>query len=226
MTPLISIVTPSIRPRGLESIHQTLKEQTYTNWEWLPRLSVPREHPDLCYQVNQALDEAKGEIIVFVQDFILLRPTSLERIVDLYREHGSMVAFTFPTGKVTHFDSVHPDEIKWDWRKYATRNVLPYSQWEIDFGYVSREALDLAGGGFDEGFDTAGGFSGENVELAWRLEDAGVTFKCDPTNSVLVLDHEELNGHEWRNGETAGRNEEYMREQIKDMELARIQRLS
>lgn len=224
---MISIITPSIRPYGLVPIFETLKEQSYKDWEWLPRLSVPRGTPDLAYQMNQALYEAKGEIIVFVQDWIELHPTSLERIVDLYKTHGETFAFTFPTGKVTSFDQ-HKSQTKWDWRRLNDGALMQYHMWEIDFGSVSKKLLDLVhakhGYYFDEGFDKAGGFSGENVEFAWRLREIGANFKCDKANSVLVLDHERIAGHEWRE-EGNDKNAAYMRECIERQRLDNIKNI-
>ena len=75
----ISVITPSIRPKGLETAFLTLSAQTMPRdeWEWLPRLSIPGERPDLCKQVNAALQGnaspqvspwTKGELAIVPHD--------------------------------------------------------------------------------------------------------------------------------------------------------------
>lgn len=192
-TPRVSCITPSIRPEGLKYVFNSLCKQTFRDWEWLPRLSVPRNKPDLCYQMNQAIKESKGEIILFWQDYISLEKDALERIVMMY-ETNPKAGWTFPVGK-----QIKDEPIRWDWRKVKEvgEEITP-DAFEIDLGCVSRETI-IGAGMFDERFDAANGFSYENPDLAWRMRyQFGTRFYCDPTVCGVAVDHDALEQHPWR----------------------------
>jgi len=152
----ISIITPSIRPLGLAATFRTLSLQTMSRdeWEWLPRLSIPGEKPDLCKQVNAALKEAQGELIVFLQDHIEIEPDALEKCWEKYQANPD-TCYTMPVGKR------HGDTVDWDWRMYwKHRENVPSDRWEIDFGMCPSKAIQDVG--FCELYDS--GFGWENVD--------------------------------------------------------------
>lgn len=186
----ISVITPSIRPDGLKTTFNTLKQQTLpqSEWEWLPRLSIPGEKPDLCYQMNQALKEAKGELIVFLQDHIEIEPNALERCWQVYQEHPD-TCYTMPVGKRRN------DGIEWDWRLYwKHRDTVPSDRWEIDFGMCPTKAIRDVG--FDERYDS--GFGWENVDTAYLLEKQGWKFSADPENKAVAFDHDANEPHPFK----------------------------
>lgn len=187
----LSIITPSIRPKMLDIVFQSLKAQTYTDWEWLPRLSVPREKPDLCKQMNAALNEARGDIILFWQDAIKAKPDALANIVAMHDAAPKNAAFTYPVGKTLDWKNV-----EWDWRNYwEMGKEMDAHRWEIDFGSVSRETIgDVR---FDESFDD--GFGWENVLFADTLElRRGVKFYTSHATKVIALDHDKLEPHPYK----------------------------
>jgi hypothetical protein len=188
--PRITVITPSIRPEGVEVVKHTLEGQTLRDFEWIPKLSVPGPVPDLCRSCNDALRDARGELIVFVQDYIKLAPDALQRAWMNYKKHPN-TAFTSPVGKT--FDWI---SVVWEWRKHTPIDtVLEYYQWEIDFGYIAKSAI-LEVGGFDEDYDS--GFGWENVDLAYRLSKMGVEFRCDPDNLAVALDHDRFIPHPYK----------------------------
>lgn len=191
----ISVITPSIRPSGLAVVFEALKAQKFTDFEWLPRLSLPGHEPDLCYQMNAALREAKGELIVFLQDWIRISPDGLGMMWNKFMEDPKS-CWTAPVGKVVSMTEMNDKGVKWDWRPHwKHRENIPFDHWEIDWGSMPREALADArlksGQFFDEQYDS--GFGWENVDLAYRLERRGWKFKVDPDNKAIAFDHD---GHE------------------------------
>lgn len=200
----ISCITPSIRPDGLAVTFKTLQAQTFNDFEWLPRLSIPGEKPDLCYQMNQALKEANGELIVFLQDWIEIAPDGLEKAWEAYG--GLHRAWTFPVGKVRDLSDALPSDkdVRWDWRADWEREhpdgLIDYQSWEIDYGSVPRELLErvyLARGYyFNERYDE--GFGWENVELALELKKAGAAFMVDGDNKAIAWDHDAFIRHPYK----------------------------
>lgn len=180
----ITVITPSIRPDGLKMTFETLQKQTFQDFEWLPRLSIPKEMSDLSYQTNKALEEAKGGIIVFLQDYIEIPEDALQKIVDLYQL--SHDAFTFPMVKGGTED----------WRKVSTNNqIVDSSCWEIDFGCARKVDIDEAGG-FCELYDQ--GFGWENVDLACRMRKNGVIFRVNTDIVGTGVDHDAIMEHPYR----------------------------
>lgn len=188
----ISVITPSIRPEGLEVVRRTLNGQSFRNFEWIPKLSVVKEIPDLCRSCNDALRVSKGKIIVFLQDYIsLLSSDALRKIYDLHQKYGK-TAFTYPVGKTIDWKTVD-----WEWRKHMSIDtVLEYHHWEIDFGSIERSAI-FEVGGFDEDYDS--GFGWENVDLAYRLNKLGLNFRCDSDILSVAFDHDRLTKHPFKN---------------------------
>jgi len=191
--PKISVITPSIRPKGLEVTRQTLENQTFTDFEWIKRLSVPGEKSDLCYQMNQAFEEAKGELIVFLQDYIKIGPDGLQKAWDFYQTFPD-AAVTMPVGKILN----EGDEVKWDWRSYWEKEhsslTIDYHRWEIDWGMIPRGLLHEET--FFERYDE--GFGWENVDLAYRLHFKGVKFMLSPFNPGVAIDHDKLEIHPYK----------------------------
>lgn len=102
--PKLSIVTPSIRPEGLDVVWDCLQRQTYGNWEWL--IAVPEKHHTRLamwarikphvkvfiepvergdfYQLNKAWNQlfrhADGDAVVSITDWTWFDDHALERL--------------------------------------------------------------------------------------------------------------------------------------------------
>ncbi len=186
----ISVITPSIRPDGLKVTFETLQQQTFTDFEWLPRLSILGVKPDLCYQMNKALDEAQGSLVVFLQDWIMIEPTGLEMMWQSYLE-SPLTCWTAPVGKQNELGG----PVRWDWRPFwKHREGIPYDHWEIDWGCAPRDVLVKEK--FCEQYDD--GFGWENVDLALRLKFLGLDFKVDPDNKAVAIDHDAHAPHPYK----------------------------
>jgi glycosyltransferase involved in cell wall biosynthesis len=191
----MTVITPSIRPKGLEVVFKTLQDQSFKEFEWLPRLSVPGPKSDLCYQMNRALEEAHGDLVVFLQDWIRIKPDGLERMWEKYKEDPN-ACWTAPVGKVKSMDEMNDVGPQWDWRVYwKHREDVDFQRWEIDWGSAPRQALLLAGKFFPR-YDE--GFGWENVDLAYRMQKIGMRFKVDPDNKAIAFDHDAAAPHPYK----------------------------
>ena len=140
----ITVITPTIRPRGLEVVRQSLIAQTFKDFEWLVDVNWTGQH-DLNKSYNRLIKMAKGELLVSLQDYIKIEPEALQQLWEAYKE-DEKTFFTCPVGKVNNLD--YEGEPKWDWRM-SENAQMDWRMWEIDFGACPREAL-FAIGGFDE----------------------------------------------------------------------------
>lgn len=196
----ISVVTPTIRPQGLQITQNGLQAQTFNDFEWLVEVGIPGRGHDLNAAYNRMLKRAKGELVVSLQDFIKIPPDYLQKFWDAYQEHPRTF-FTAPVGKVDNLDFNPP--AKWDWRAWSEKAVPPDTKylpgkwdcWEIDSGSAPLAALKEIGG-FDEELDKA--WSSDNVNVACRADIAGYEFKNLFHNPALAYDHDAFMPHPFR----------------------------
>lgn len=191
----ISVITPSIRPNGLDIVRTGLLKQTFTDFEWIVEIGLDKHDLNAAY--NRALKRARGELIVSLQDYILIKPDYLQKFWDAYQANPKAF-ITAPVGKVDNLN--YSGEAKWDWRAYRndeTKNMreCDWNCWEIDSGCAPLSALKEIGG-FDEALD--GIWSGDNVNVGCRAQLAGYEFKCLFDNPSLVYDHDVFLPHPFR----------------------------
>lgn len=186
----VSVITPSIRPEGLNVVRKSLAAQTSQDFEWLPMLSLPKDKSTLCRDMNDAVRMATGDIIVFIQDWISFDETTVAKAADVVAS-APKGAFTFPVGK-----RWENEPIKYDWRWYPRdqSKVYPH-EWEIDFGACHKQDI-VDAGLFDEDFDR--GFGWENVDLAERMAENGVGFFVSKAVSGVAFDHDRASTHPWK----------------------------
>jgi hypothetical protein len=182
----VSVISVSIRPKGLDIIQKCLAEQTFPfeDFEWLTELSVPPKcNYDLNKAYNRALRRAKGELVVSLQDYIKVTPQYLEKFWKAYQENPKTF-FTAPVGKTDKEDFT--GNIRWDWRAY--KDAKPdWKCWEIDSGAAPRQALfDI--GGFDEELD--GKWSCDNINVGFRADKSGYRFMNLFDNPAVAYDHD------------------------------------
>lgn len=191
----ISVLTPSIRPLGLEIVRIGLLKQTFTDFEWIVEIGLGTHDLNAAY--NRMLRRAKGELVVSLQDYSLIRPDYLEKWWEAYLQNTDTF-MTAPVGKVD--DLNYASQPRWDWRAYRndeTKNIRPCEPetWEIDNAAAPLQALKEIGG-FDEALD--GIWSSDNVNVACRAQLAGYKFACLFNNPVLAYDHDKFMEHPFR----------------------------
>jgi hypothetical protein len=182
----ISVITPTLRPKGLEPTRNALLKQTFKDFEWLVDVNWTGE-VDLNQSLNRLVQRAKGELLVFVQDYVELPEHGLESFWKTYQEKPAF--YTVPVSK---YDE---DGEEWDWRANRAGKI-DWREWEIDCGACPRQALiDI--GGFDEELDRYWGYDNPNVAL--RAEMKGYEFYNLPYIKCRAYDHNKHEAHPFRN---------------------------
>lgn len=173
-----------------------LEEQTLQDFEWLVEVGLTNRGHDLNQAFNKMIRRAKGELIVFYEDYTKIRPDGLERFWKAYQENPGTL-FTAPLGKVDAWD----EQPRWDWRAWTKEPVVgDYTdcRWqtcELDWGAIPKAILyDI--GGFDEELDKH--WSCDNVNVGKRADLAGYKFKCVFTNPAVAIDHDKIMEHPFR----------------------------
>lgn len=185
---MISVCTPTIRPKGLAVIQKFLKEQTFTDFEWLTEIGLMSQGHTLNQSYNRMIRRAKGEIFVSVQDYTKIPPDFLEKIAKKYEESDKRTFFTIPLGKTLDWEKVD-----WDWRKHRTE--CTWNDWEIDAGFCPMEALWKIGG-FDEELDKRWSF--DNQSVGYRAEQFGYKFGVFHGTEAVAFDHDKREKHPFR----------------------------
>lgn len=201
---MITIVTPTIRPEGLLVTQGGLTYQTYRDFEWLVEVGIPDRGHDLNAAYNRMLKRAKGELVVFLQDYIRVQPDYLEKFWAAYQK-DKKTFYTAAVGKVKSLD--FNGIVKFDWRSMKP-GEMPWYQWEIDSAAAPLNALKEIGG-FDETLD--GHWSGDNVNVACRAELAGYKF-ANIDNPSVAYDHDSSSYHPFRESYNPKLNNERMNE--------------
>lgn len=186
--PKISVLTPSIRPAGLEILQKSLINQGFTEFEWIQDIGLGDKH-DLNQAWNRMIRRAQGELIIFYQDYISIEPDGLQHFWDAYQANPKTI-FTAPVGKSKKLDFTDPE---WDWRHYKFGEI-DYTRCEMDWGACPRQAL-LDIGGFDEELDNY--WSMDNISVCKRAEMLGWKF-MNIDNPAVAYDHDAFIEHPFR----------------------------
>lgn len=192
----ISVITPSIRPEGLKVVQESLARQYEQNFEWLVEVGLGQKH-DLNAAFNKMIRRAKGDLIVFLEDYTKVPEWGLSKFWMAYKDNPNTL-FTAPLGKVNNWSD---DNVKWDWRAHKqSEKQVDYTDcgWntcELDWGAIPKKILfDI--GGFDEELDKW--WSMDNVSVGKRADLLGYKFKCVFSNPAVAYDHDAHMPHPFR----------------------------
>ena len=186
----ISVLCPSIRPEGVEIVKQSFATQTFNlnEAELLIQMGDGKTH-DLNAAFNCLLKKAKGELIVFWEDYTKATTNGLIKFWEAYQKEKD-VFWTAPLGKTLDWKTIN-----WDWRATQGLTDIQSNQWECDWAAAPLKALKEIGG-FDEELDKAWSF--DNVSVAKRAEFKGYKFKNIFDNPAVALDHDKVSEHPFR----------------------------
>lgn len=167
--PKISVITPTIRPDGLKVMQSCLRRQSFKDFEWLVEVGQP-DKSDLNASLNRMIRRAKGELLVFYQDYITIPDDGLKKFYNAWKFK----------------DAFYTAAVNYDWRREKLGKIN-WLEWEIDWGACGLEAMKKIGG-FDETLDEFWGF--DNVNAGLRADMAGYEFICieNPATAMAHLE--------------------------------------
>lgn len=227
--PLVSIITPTIRTGWWNIMAHNIKEQTYKNIEWIivddhkedrsklaseyaakynlniryvrgKKRAVKRTY-GLCNANNTGLQEAKGELMVILQDFIIMPKRGIEMYVDVYRRNpNAIIAGT----DFMYKPKLKPDILSEDWFNGETevrgdliwKNIRNLgagmrpsdNPYEFEQNYCAIPThIAKALNGWWEFYDEGLGF--DNTSFAYRALKSGYKLLVDDTNICYGIDH-------------------------------------
>lgn len=200
----ITVITPTIRPEGLEIVNTALKRQTFRDFEWLVGSPQKPSIYDLKWvkddftegywtlnrTYNKLIKKAKGDLIVSWQDYTFADPDCLEKFWFHYKQEPK----TLVSAVGNKYDAVYPELGAKVWQDPRERDdqgsfygVYPQDiEWNL--ASIPKQALyDV--GGFDESLDFLG-FGMDAYQVNHRLDDlGGYDFKIDQTIKSYSLVH-------------------------------------
>lgn len=224
---MISVITPTIRPEGLEIVEKALLRQTIDDFEWLIVTPLPLSEVEKYSQIpttvvintppkskgevwtlnrdyNSAIKSANGDLIVSWQDYTFADPDALERFLFAYREEPTALV----SGVGNKYTAVYPELGEEVWTDPRTNYQKPSpSDIEWNFCSVPKQALyDI--GGFDESLDFEG-YGMDGFFVNWRLHFlGGYQFRLDPNIRSYSLTHGRV--EDWDKHNLIAKQEEYL----------------
>lgn len=229
----ITVYTPTLRNGFFNVMSSNLAAQTHKNFEWIivdAQEKSRKETADkyakmygldikyihqpktkrtysLANANNLAIENATGELFVFLQDFVLITPTALEELLNVSRKHpGDFIA---PVD-IYFSPKVKPNvDNSEDWfdgnldviGKFMRKNIRLQNKgirksevvtdFEQNFGAVPLSTLKALNG-YWEFYDEALGW--DDTEIIYRGQALGFNLWIDDTNQCICLDHWETLG--------------------------------
>ena len=202
----ISVLTPTIRKEGLKIVAECLDFQYFRDFEWLIGSTfdsglkqakwVKDDFQGGFWTFNRISSklckEAKGEIIVFWQDFIWSSPEALRKFYENVKATDGAVS-----GIGDQYDKINedgkPNHKVWDDPrrggkiKSGSFYECQPNDWEINFGAIEKSRLEKVNYFVDRADFI--GYGADNVMLSEKLEREGAKFFLDHTNESLTLRH-------------------------------------
>lgn len=159
---MISVICPTIREGAKEFLEKQLAKQTFKDFE---TIIIGRETEigegnvwTLNRDYNKALSKAKGELIVFLQDFIEIPANGLQRFWDLYQ--------LYPNDLITGCGHKYKDGriVETDDRCFGDRKLVPsdWTYYELNWASCPTKVAPK----FEESMDKY--YGGENQIFALK----------------------------------------------------------
>ncbi len=230
----ITVFTPTLRDGFFNVMSSNLSAQTHKNFEWIivdaqenSREEIAKKYAldyaldikyihqpktkrtySLANANNLAIENATGELFVFLQDFVLLPPTALEELLNVSRKH--------PGDFIAPVDSYFTPKMKpnldnkEDWfdgnldviGEFMRKNIRIQNKgirksdvitdFEQNFGAVPLSTLKALNG-YWEFYDEALGW--DDTEIIYRGKTLGYNLWVDDTNQCICLDHHAVLGN-------------------------------
>lgn len=206
----ISIITPTTRPEGLKIVQNSLKNQSFKDFEWIvvaPHditikgldidvlLSDPPKSENDVWTYNKAMNkavgQAKGDYLVFYQDNIWIPTDALEKLLFWIENLGKNYCITGVGDQYISIDKWGKPLMKvWSDPRKKSANKSAYEcypqDWEMNFAFCTKKAIyDI--GGFQEDLDQY--FGMDNISVCERLDELGYRFWIDQSLEIRGIQH-------------------------------------
>lgn len=229
-TPKVSVITVTIRPGFWNIMANNLSKQTYKNFEWIIIDDHPEDRGEIArkYASKYNLDikyirgdkvlgtykrrygiarannigwkASQGELLVYLQDFILIPERGIEDLVAIYRHKPN--ALLAPTDIYYHCKKPNLQNTE-DWFDGDTDIITNFSwnnvrnqhagirktdnpfDFEMNWGAIPKETLNELNGWWEWMGD---GLGFDNTEIAKRAQLAGYEILIDDTNKAVCID--------------------------------------
>lgn len=229
---LISVLTPTTRPEAMWLVAQALGEQEFRDFEWIisspdkkvntvPRrwdnsipikfLADPPKPEKAFWTLNRAynklIKEAKGDLIVSLQDATYVKPDALSKFA-YYFKNGYENFLIAGTGH--KYEDKTWRKVVWQdpRRRLDQKTFYPCMWMDIEWNFCSapkKAIYDV--GGFDEKLDELG-FGMDGYSINERVNDlGGYDFALDQTNESFSVTHGRLEGWDENNLLDGGYND-------------------
>ncbi len=200
----VSILTPSVRPKGLNIVEKALKNQTFKNFEWLlgtnfdPGISWAKWIPDnftggywtLNRIYNSLFKSAKGDLIISLQDNIWIPPDGVEKLVTASESTEGIISGV--GDQYARAGQFGKPEVKiWSDPRKNLENGSFYECYPNDVEWnwcIFPKSFIFEVGGCDEKLDFLG-FGGDQLQVSERMDALGKKFYLDQTNESFTVRH-------------------------------------
>jgi len=202
----ISIITPTIRENGLKIVKQALDKQTFKNFEWLigssfnPKLENTKWIKDdiaggvwsLNRITNKLIEQANGEIIITLEDWIYINPDAIEKFMINLAKLGRKNVISGVGDQYKSVNKYGKPQIKiWNdprrTEKYGSFYECFFNDIEYNLAAFWKEDF-IEIGGCDKELDIIG--SGVALyQCSDRWNDLGFKFWLDQTNESFTVRH-------------------------------------
>ena len=214
----ISVIIPTNRPDSLEHARSSLSAQTLKDFEVLVGSPLDPSFGrwviddfkggvwSLNRIYNRLLAEAKGELIVTLQDFIWIRPDGLARFWDVYERTKGLIAGVGDQYGQVGLDGSHGEPCWIDPRRnrlwtspipigtdnigQMVRKALHPTLHEWNWAAMPRDVI-MGVGGMDAEMDFLG-FGCDNTSAVERMFDRGHCFFMDYGNEAFCQHHDRI----------------------------------
>lgn len=206
----ITVVTPSIRPNLLKIVDESLKRQTFTDFEWL--VVSPEDYgfgtwikdpPKESYFYllnhcwNKGVRQAKGELFVSIVDGMWFPPSTLEVLWNHYQKNP-MSCISLTGHQYDKVENGKPEILRWvdpRVRENESFYEIPPYDLELCIASIPIKAIKDVGG-FDEYWDNFPAWS--EKDLACRVAKLGYKCHIDQSVQYRAIYHEKLSSN-WDN---------------------------
>jgi len=158
-----SIITPTHRPTFIKELYDSIKEQTYKDWEWVLYLNgsvsksdLPEEitsdgkvkiyidkkcdlSPNVGYQKNKAFHLGTGDVLVEVDHDDILLPNCLEELAKAYKENPD-VGFVYSDDAILGDNTIPFNQaMGWTYREFdwKGKKLIAHDGFPADGGAIS-----------------------------------------------------------------------------------------